>query len=235
MFTLLSIATMVGEVISLPHVHFETATSSENHTHLPVQRHWRHDPVDTLASDYLGSRETEDCASPGDRVHVHQPRAPEIADNASSFQRHLEDDFSPTPSWLEEIDATQPGKAPHLELQPIQIASPPIAFGIVVEDPIAQPASTPIPTSLVINDPTTQPAPGPTAGEVVVPSVPTNPDFAPPLGVKSAPLQEDVIPSDLPSMMRWFQGDNVKASSLDASRVVKKLVAATTKAFTTVQ
>ena len=43
------------------------------------------------------------------------------------------------------------------------------------------------------------------------------------------------IPSDLPSMMRWFQGDNVKASSLEASRVVKKLVAATTKAFPTVQ
>ncbi|GMI33156.1 hypothetical protein TrCOL_g11839, partial [Triparma columacea] len=58
-------------------------------------------------------------------------------------------------------------------------------------------------------------------------------DFAP-LGVKGTPLQEDVIPSDLPSMMRRFQGDNVKASSLDASRVVEKLVAATTKAFPTV-
>jgi hypothetical protein len=92
-------------------------------------------------------------------------RAPEIADNAFSFQRHFEDDFSLTPSWLDEIVATQPGKAPHLELQPIQIASTPIVFGIVVEDPIAQPASTPIPTSLFSNDPTTQPAPGPTAGE----------------------------------------------------------------------
>ena len=69
---------------------------------------------------------------------------------------------------------------------------------------------------------------------VVVATVPTNPDFAP-LGVKGAPLHEDVIPSDLPSMMRWFQGDNVKASSLGASRVVEKLVAATTKAFATVQ
>jgi hypothetical protein len=48
-------------------------------------------------------------------------------------------------------------------------------------------------------------------------------------------LQEDVIPSDLPSMMCWFQGDNVKASSLDASRVVKKLVAAMTKTLPTVQ
>ena len=48
-------------------------------------------------------------------------------------------------------------------------------------------------------------------------------------------MQEDVIPLDLPSMMRWYQGDNVKASSLDASRVVEKLVAATTKAFPTVQ
>ena len=66
---------------------------------------------------------------------------------------------------------------------------------------------------------------------VVDASVPTNPDFAP-LGVKGTPLQEDVIPSDL---TRWFQGDNVKASSLDASRVVEKLVALTTKAFTTVQ
>ena len=175
MFTLLSLVSMVGEgkksvqyketglrgvsiwgynldslpfaVISLPDVHFETSVSSENHTHLPVQRHWHHDLVDSFASDYLGSRETEDCASPGDRVHVHQPRAPEIADNASSFQRHFEDDFSPTPSWLDEIVATQPGKAPHLELQPIQIASTPITIGIVVDDP------------------TTQPAPGPTAGE----------------------------------------------------------------------
>jgi hypothetical protein len=120
---------------------------------------------ETLASDYLGSRETKDCVNPGDRVHIHQPRAPEISDNATSFQRHFEDDFSPTPSWLDEIVATQPGKAPHLELQPIQIASMPIAIRIVVNDPIAQPASTTIPTSLVINDPTTQPAPGPTAGE----------------------------------------------------------------------
>jgi hypothetical protein len=48
-------------------------------------------------------------------------------------------------------------------------------------------------------------------------------------------LQDNIIPSDLPSMMRWYQGDSVKASSLDASRVVKKLVAATTKAFPTVQ
>ena len=48
-------------------------------------------------------------------------------------------------------------------------------------------------------------------------------------------MQEDVIPSDLPSMMCWFQGDNVKASSLDASRVVETLVATTTKAFATVQ
>ena len=48
-------------------------------------------------------------------------------------------------------------------------------------------------------------------------------------------MQEDAIPSDLPSMMRWFQGENVKASSLDASRVVEKLVAATTKAFIMVQ
>jgi hypothetical protein len=57
------------------------------------------------------------------------------------------------------------GEAPRLELQPIQIASTPIAIGTVVDDPIEQPASTPIPTSLVSNDPTTQPAPGPTAGE----------------------------------------------------------------------
>ena len=69
---------------------------------------------------------------------------------------------------------------------------------------------------------------------VVVASVPTNPDFVP-LGVKGAPLQEDVIPSDLPCMICWFQGDNVMASSLDASRVVKKLVAATTEALATVQ
>ena len=39
------------------------------------------------------------------------------------------------------------GEAHHLELQPIQIASTPIAIGIVVDNPIAQPA------------------PGPTAGE----------------------------------------------------------------------
>ena len=57
------------------------------------------------------------------------------------------------------------GEAPHLESQPIQIASTPIPIGIVVDEPIAQPASTPIPTSLVINDPTTQPALGPPAGE----------------------------------------------------------------------
>jgi hypothetical protein len=55
--------------------------------------------------------------------------------------------------------------APHLELQPILIASTPITIGIIVDDLIAQPASTPIPTSLVSNDPTTQPAPGPPAGE----------------------------------------------------------------------
>jgi hypothetical protein len=85
----------------------------------------------------------EDCVDPGDRVHIHQPLAPEISDNATSFQRHLEDNFSPTPSWLDKIVATQPGKAPHLELQPIQIASTPIAFGIVVDDPIAQPAPGP--------------------------------------------------------------------------------------------
>jgi hypothetical protein len=60
-----------------------------------------------LVSDYLRSRETEDCANHGDRVHVHQPRAPEISDNATSFQRHLEDNFSPTPSWLDDIVATQ--------------------------------------------------------------------------------------------------------------------------------
>ena len=69
---------------------------------------------------------------------------------------------------------------------------------------------------------------------IIVASVLTNPDSAP-LGVEDAPLQEDALPSALPSMMHWFQGDNVKASSLDASRVVKKLVAATTKAFPTVQ
>jgi hypothetical protein len=56
-----------------------------------------------LASDYLGSRETEDCVNPGDRVHIHQRRAPEISDNASSFQRHFEDDFSPTPSLLDDV------------------------------------------------------------------------------------------------------------------------------------
>jgi hypothetical protein len=64
--------------------------------------------------------------------------------------------------------------------------------------------------------------------------VPTNPDFAP-LGVMGAPLQKDIIPSDLPSMMRWLQGDNIEASSLYASRVVEKLVAVTSKAFATVQ
>ena len=69
---------------------------------------------------------------------------------------------------------------------------------------------------------------------IIVATVPTNPDFAP-LGVKGAPLHEDVIPLDLPSMMRCFQGDNVKASSLGESRVVEKLVAATTKAFIMVQ
>ena len=56
-----------------------------------------------MVSDYLGSRETEDCANPGDRVDIHQPRATEISDTASSFQRHLED--APTPS--REIVATQ--------------------------------------------------------------------------------------------------------------------------------
>ena len=60
---------------------------------------------ETEDSDYLGSRETEDCVNPGDRVHVHQPRATEISDTA--FQRHLEDNFSPTPSWLDDIVATQ--------------------------------------------------------------------------------------------------------------------------------
>ena len=61
---------------------------------------------------------------------------------------------------------------------------------------------------------------------IIVASVLTIPDIAP-LVVKGTPLQEDVIPSDLPSMMRWFQGYNVKASPLDASRVVEKLVSAT--------
>jgi hypothetical protein len=60
-----------------------------------------------LVSDYLRSKETEDCANPRDHVHIHQPRAPEISDNATSFQRHLEDDFCPTPSSLNEIVATQ--------------------------------------------------------------------------------------------------------------------------------
>ena len=60
---------------------------------------------ETEDSDYLGSRETGDCVNPGDRVHVHQPRATEISDTA--FQRHLEDNFSPTPSWLDDIVATQ--------------------------------------------------------------------------------------------------------------------------------
>jgi hypothetical protein len=60
-----------------------------------------------LVSDYLGSRETEDCANPGDRVDIHQPRATEISDTASSFQRHLEDNFSPTPSRIDKIVATQ--------------------------------------------------------------------------------------------------------------------------------
>ena len=92
-------------VIPLPGVLFVTDTSSE--AHLPGQRDSRHDHVDTLASDNLGSRETEDCANPGDRVHVHQPRALEISDTACSFQSHSEDDFSPTPSWLDEIVATQ--------------------------------------------------------------------------------------------------------------------------------
>jgi hypothetical protein len=69
---------------------------------------------------------------------------------------------------------------------------------------------------------------------IIVASVPTNPDSAP-LGVEDALLQEDALPSALPSMMRWLQGDNIEASSLYASRVVEKLVAATTKAFVTVQ
>jgi hypothetical protein len=94
-------------VISLPDILFATDTSSEVHSHLPAQRHWLHDDVDTLASDYLGCSEMEDCANPGDRVHVRQPRAPEISDNTSSFERHFEDDFSPTPSWLDELVATQ--------------------------------------------------------------------------------------------------------------------------------
>ena len=46
---------------------------------------------------------------------------------------------------------------------------------------------------------------------------------------------DDVAPFALLSVLRWFQCDEVKASSLDASRVVEKLVAATTKAFATVQ
>jgi len=69
---------------------------------------------------------------------------------------------------------------------------------------------------------------------IIVASVLTNPDSAP-LGVEGAPSQEDALPSALPSMMRWLQGDNIEASSLHASRVVEKLVAATTKAFVTVQ
>jgi hypothetical protein len=60
-----------------------------------------------LASDHLGSRETEDCANPGDRVDVHQSRATEISDTASSFQRHLEDNFSPTPSRIDKIVGAQ--------------------------------------------------------------------------------------------------------------------------------
>ena len=96
-------------VVSLPDVLFETATSSEVQSHLPGQRHWLHDDVDTLASDYLGCSEIEDRrrANPGDRVHAHKPCAPEISDTAYSFQRHFEDNFSPTPSWLDEIVATQ--------------------------------------------------------------------------------------------------------------------------------
>ena len=117
------------------------------------------------------------------------------------------------------------------------------------------------PCTFVTNDPSAQPAPGPPAAEegkrgaggggglgevghsatnldsnvpIVVASVPTNPDSAP-LGVKGAPLQEDALPSDLPSIMRWLQGDNIEASSLDASRVFERLVAATTKAFAMVQ
>ena len=62
-----------------------------------------HDHVNTLASHYLGSRETEDCTNPRDCVHAHKP--PEISDIASSFQRHLEDAFCPPPS--REIVATQ--------------------------------------------------------------------------------------------------------------------------------
>ena len=69
---------------------------------------------------------------------------------------------------------------------------------------------------------------------IIVASVPTNPDSAP-LGVEGAPLQEDALPLALPSMMLWLQGDNIEASSLYASWVVEKLVAATTKAFATVQ
>ena len=69
---------------------------------------------------------------------------------------------------------------------------------------------------------------------IIVASVPTNPDSAP-LGVEGAPFQEAVLPSDLLSMMRWLHGDEVEASSLYASRVVEKLVVATTKAFAKVQ
>ena len=96
-------------VVSLPNFLFATDTSSEVQSHLPVQHHSRHDHGDTLASDYLRSSEIEDRrrANPGDRVHAHKPRAPEISDTAYSFQRHFEDNFSPTPSWLDEIVATQ--------------------------------------------------------------------------------------------------------------------------------
>jgi hypothetical protein len=69
---------------------------------------------------------------------------------------------------------------------------------------------------------------------IIVASVPTNQDY-PALEVEGAPLQEDALPLALPSMMRWLQGDNIEASSLYASWVVEKLVAATTKAFVTVQ
>ena len=69
---------------------------------------------------------------------------------------------------------------------------------------------------------------------ILVASVPTNPDSAP-LGVEGAPFQEGDLPSDLLNMMRWLQGDNIEASSLYASRVVEKLVAATTKSFAKVQ
>ena len=60
-----------------------------------------------MVSDYLGSRETEDCANPADRVHIHQPRAPEISDYACSFQRHFGDNLGPTPSRIDKIVATQ--------------------------------------------------------------------------------------------------------------------------------